>query len=677
MSDFVTTIRYQESESEPIQEITGLHESPANVRFPFSWKLEQTYLDNGLFTLDITIDQIKDPNIILHSAEILWDLSRIPQLEKVFVNGFQSWTDSREFGTQETIPKISPLTKLVKMQWYGDYHFHQHSGEIGYFHGYTYAYARTGSQGFYLWGSTSEDLGYTMFQFQIPKNRLRIQKDLSPIRPVKGQKIWSLLAGERQTKKIFFEQYFRLWQINTDNIPPMTGWTSWYNYYTNINEEIILSNLQAFKKNNIPIDIFQIDDGFQKHVGDWLNLKQEKFSNGMARLTQQIHEHGFKAGLWLAPFVCEKKSWIVSQKPDWIKKNKQGKFMVAGWNPMWSGNFYVLDLYHEEVRQYLQKVFHTVLDQWGFDMVKLDFLYAVAIEPTKEKSRGQIMREAMVFLRELVGSKMILGCGVPLGPSFGLVDYCRIGSDIALKWEDQLLNKVHYRERVSTINSLTSTIGRHDINGYAFGNDPDVFLLRSDKNKLNKEQKNTLFILNNIFGRLVFTSDNIAQYDSQTMALYQSMFPLKKKKILAYNIENQLLTVLFQIDDKEYLVYSNHSKKEQWFEIPLHWYFAATHGFVRGGTKIRIKPYATLCFLRLPTQVHTIAGSLGHIFPGSEVKKLTYHPEEHNFELQLENKLPYSPKVYILTQDKKKYTVNTVPLMAKEMGEGLHILEYN
>ncbi|EKC48560.1 hypothetical protein OBE_15116, partial [human gut metagenome] len=39
------------------------------------------------------------------------------------------------------------------------------------------------------------------------------------------------------------------------------------------------------------------------------------------------------------------------------------------------------------------------------------------------------MCEAMDFLRECVGEKMILGCGVPLMPAFGKVDYCRIGAD--------------------------------------------------------------------------------------------------------------------------------------------------------------------------------------------------------------------------------------------------------
>jgi alpha-galactosidase len=54
------------------------------------------------------------------------------------------------------------------------------------------------------------------------------------------------------------------------------------------------------------------------------------------------------------------------------------------------------------------------LNEWGYHMVKLDFLYSVCLIPTKTKTRGQIMTEAMKFLRECVGDKLILGCGVPL-----------------------------------------------------------------------------------------------------------------------------------------------------------------------------------------------------------------------------------------------------------------------
>lgn len=48
------------------------------------------------------------------------------------------------------------------------------------------------------------------------------------------------------------------------------------------------------------------------------------------------------------------------------------------------------------------------------------------------------MCDAMELLRSLCGDKLILGCGVPLAPAFGKVDFCRIGADMALSWNKNL-----------------------------------------------------------------------------------------------------------------------------------------------------------------------------------------------------------------------------------------------
>jgi alpha-galactosidase len=172
----------------------------------------------------------------------------------------------------------------------------------------------------------------------------------------------------------------------------------------------------------------------------------------------------------------------------------------------------------------------VVLDEWGYDMVKLDFLYAVCLIPSKTKTRGQIMTEAMEFIRECVGDKLILGCGVPLGPSFGLVDYCRIGCDVGLDWDDKAFMRLLHRERISTLNAVGNAIGRRQLNGRAFLNDPDVFLLREDNIMLTETQRETLSIVNHIFGSLIFTSDNIKKYDSKKHLMFNNIMDLKEKK---------------------------------------------------------------------------------------------------------------------------------------------------
>ena len=79
------------------------------------------------------------------------------------------------------------------------------------------------------------------------------------------------------------------------------------------------------------------------------------------------------------------------------------------------------------------------------------------------------MCEAMDFLRECVGEKMILGCGVPLMPAFGKVDYCRIGADMGLRWKVPFFSN---REFISTYHTLGNSIFRRQLDGRAFYSDP-------------------------------------------------------------------------------------------------------------------------------------------------------------------------------------------------------------
>jgi alpha-galactosidase len=92
------------------------------------------------------------------------------------------------------------------------------------------------------------------------------------------------------------------------------------------------------------------------------------------------------------------------------------------------------------------------------------------------------------------------------------------------------------RERLSVWNTITSNIGRRHLNGTMFLNDPDVFVLREEKNKLKLNEKLLLFEINNLFGSLVFTSDYIGNYNSEILQLYKSKFPFQPEKQLKVNI---------------------------------------------------------------------------------------------------------------------------------------------
>jgi len=479
----------------------------------------------------------------------------------IYVNGYQSWTDSKELFIDEKMKRLSKLTKPLLNHYqfdkYGDYNFKSYSKHKGDFHGYTYGYIRDEKELKFI-GSLSERNGYTIINTSVRNHSLIIEKECKEHIINTPYEAFKLVFIEGE-ESFVFDKYFEKMEINKPKVQSMTGWTSWYNYYQNINEEIIIKNLEALNKANKTIDIFQIDDGYQTFVGDWLDTDVNKFPNGMKAIAEKIHAYGYKAGIWLAPFVCETNSRLFKEKPEWILKDTNGEMVLAGSN--WS-RFYALDIENPDVKLYIKNVFNIVLKSWNYDLVKLDFLYAVCLIPRKNKTRGQIMCESMAFLRECVGDKLILGCGVPLGPSFGLVDYCRIGCDVGLDWDDKPYMRLLHRERVSTLNAIGNAISRWHLNNRAFMNDPDVFFLREDNILLTQIQKETIAFVNKHFGRLIFTSDDITLYNSTQHANFDQVMKLEEEVIhQVTRYRNGLIEVIYTHNETNYIAMINLSDK--------------------------------------------------------------------------------------------------------------------
>ena len=175
-----------------------------------------------------------------------------------------------------------------------------------------------------------------------------------------------------------------------------------------------------------------------------------------------------------------------------------------------------------------------MLNEWGYDMVKLDFLYSQCIKPRHGKSRGEIMCDAMAFLRECVGDKLILGCGVPIGAAIGVVDACRISCDVDLTYKGKIYNKIHVaNEMLSAQSAINNSIFRRHMNGRVWMNDPDVFFLRKDNLKFTDEQKFLLGRINNLCGNVLFVSDNAGDYDKSAQNLLRLFFDKTDETIIS------------------------------------------------------------------------------------------------------------------------------------------------
>lgn len=612
----------------------------------------QNYAKQGLL-IKVDCSDISPPLSGLHyrltvaNTITIEDLTLYGELEfqptdRIFTNGYQSWTTSEEHTISKKIKGMrlifTPWIKHYKLNKYGDYDFYRQLGRL---HSYTYTYIKRENRSIQLIGSLTERQGFTVFDLHPKKQQVLIIKDSRGVRIDGGTTLLNILILTGDENQVFDAYFDARRTVNSPHTPfsrsvlpdPQTGWTSWYYHFQNIDENIVIQNLNAFAHKQVPIDIFQIDDGWQEAVGDWLKANH-KFPNGMKWLANRIRQQGYKPGLWLAPFIAEQKSQLVKEHSQWLLCDRNNRPVVAGYNPFnWSGYFYALNLDHPEVRDYLRQVFDTILKDWAFDLVKLDFLYAVALIHRPNKSRGQVMIEAMEFMRELAGNKWILGCGVPLEAAFDRVEFCRIGSDVGLSWEDQRMKKIGFRERASTINSITSTIGRRHLNGKVFQSDPDVFILRDRQQWFTDGQRETLFLVNQIFGGLVFTSDNIEEYTQSQLSLYLSQFPLRFKRIEEVTQTGDVWEIRFSIGALNYIAFVSLGKAEYRTILSEGWFYNASDGWKAGGSEIVIKGFHSKCFLRLGEDQVVIAGSEGHIFPGSEVMEFGWDGQSVTLKL--------------------------------------------
>ena len=489
---------------------------------------------------------------------------------RFFANGFQSWSESRLLPLKGEIPRLRPLARSM-MGFSGDEHISGIPRGPGYLHSWTYTYITSGvGQEVVFLGSLAEHTGFTLFLWDQANQVLTVRKDIRGLQlshSFPGLDFWVGKGLVNDLFDAYFDGVGRIFNSpfasgRIENSPHIS-WTSWYRHFTKISESIILKNAEVLAASGLPVRYVQIDDGWQTAVGDWRSVKPV-FPNGMAALADKIRAMNLQPGLWLAPFVASAESQLAKQHPDWLLKDGRGKILQAGWNPMWGGWYYALDFYHPGVQDYLSGVFHVVLEKWGYELLKLDFLFAVCLAPPKEKTRGQVMWEAMEFLRRQLGDRTMLACGVPLGAAFGQADICRIGGDIHMRWEHRLLAYLRHRERVSSLAALRSTLGRWQLNRRAFVNDPDVFVLRQDHQKLTAVQQNTILTLNALLGGLLFTSDDLSDYSPEQLCeLEEGLYWMGAQVGAVEELAPDVYQISFEKEGAPFVAYANLNRKPE------------------------------------------------------------------------------------------------------------------
>ncbi|MBI3162279.1 MAG: alpha-galactosidase [Chloroflexi bacterium] len=299
---------------------------------------------------------------------------------------------------------------------------------------------------------------------------------------------WFMAFGQEQ---VVFEEYveelgIRFGTIKKNDAPRV--WCSWYSLYHAIDEPALHKIFDELT--DLPFEVLQVDDGWQMDIGDWEANK--KFPSGMVALAEKIKSTGRRAGLWLAPLIATKTSRLFHDHPDWFLRDERGRFVSAGFN--WGQPLYALDTTHPDVTSWLVALMKQVR-AWGFDYLKLDFLYAGALKGKRhvDMPREAVYRESLRLMREAMGADaFFLTCGTPILPALGLCDAMRVGPDVGADWEKHRDAVLFYNFAIpGTRNAIRTVVNRLWLKPLLHI-DPDVVYFESMENSLTFEQKTLL-----------------------------------------------------------------------------------------------------------------------------------------------------------------------------------------
>ncbi len=286
---------------------------------------------------------------------------------------------------------------------------------------------------------------------------------------------------------------------------PLAGWCSWYSRGKKIDAKFIgdvCAKVQA-ERDRLPLDVIQIDDGWQKAYGDW-EPDPAKFSRGMKVVANQIRAAGAMPGIWLCPV----RTSAVGAHPDGTTNEYQ-------------------DASHPAVQAFIRKMLTARVAE-GYRYFKLDFLWIKNL-PTRhnqKKTRLEICRDINKLYRESIGEESyLLSCvgGLNRG-CFGYADGARTGTDTTGSLK-RLYGGVSLAD---TINAAGTTAWA---NGILFANDPDVTYLNLAKSELWR----TWYGYVGLLGGMMLTSEALNQLDATALRHLETLIPPAPDKGRAFD----------------------------------------------------------------------------------------------------------------------------------------------
>ena len=296
---------------------------------------------------------------------------------------------------------------------------------------------------------------------------------------------------------------------------PPTGWCSWYCFGANVTAQQVLDNLDAIATSMPGLRYIQIDDGYQRAMGDWLETGGA-FGGSVRSVLAEIRRRGFEPAIWVAPFIAEDHSRVFEDHPDWFIKDAGGaplrsdRVTFGGWR---RGPWYAIDGTHPDAQAHLERVFRTMRQEWGCTYFKHDANFWGAMHGGRfhdpRATRVEAYRRGMQAIRRGAGDTFLLGCNHPIWPSIGVIHGSRSSNDIKRSWD-----------RIST--TARQNLSRNWQNGRLWWNDPDAVVLAGELTDAECQFHATAIYAN---GGMVLSGDDLSRIPAPRAAMLRKLLP--------------------------------------------------------------------------------------------------------------------------------------------------------
>ena len=354
--------------------------------------------------------------------------------------------------------------------------------------------------------------------------------------------IESLMIASGTDAEVLLTDYITETALQMNAIPSLeipTGWCSFYFYYGQETENDILENARFFAehKKTMPIDYIQIDDGWQKSRGNWLETNQEKYPHGMEWLAKEIKQLGFKPGIWVAPFLVSEQTDVYQNHKDWLLRDHNGELLIMG-------DSYFLDTSHPDALKWLTNCF-KIMKSWGYSYFKLDFMMVETCQNAqyydKTISRIQAYRQGLTTIRKAIGDDaFILGGTALVTPNVGLINGCRVTTDVTPFWS----LKGCTPESPTIFNVCRNMINRSYMHQHLWTNDPDCLIVREEHQRekykdipaLTLDETHILASAMIMSGGALFLGDRMQTLPEERLKIIHKVFELRNG-IAAYPVD--------------------------------------------------------------------------------------------------------------------------------------------